>query len=417
MTYRKASRCRICGNTNLATVVDLGEQYLTGVFPSSISPELSRGPVQLAKCIGSDPKIFCGLLQLRHTFAPEQMYGTTYGYRSALNPSMAQHLHRKAELLQERVRLRIDDLVLDIGSNDGTSLARYPADGPTLVGIDPSARKFAKYYRSGIELIVDFFSAKVFQRHFGNRKAKLITSIAMFYDLERPQEFVNDVAKVLADDGLWHLEQSYLPSMLRTNSYDTICHEHISYYALRQLDWMTRRAGLRIVDVELNDINGGSFAVTVAKQQSAVQASSSVEALARNEAAMELDKMEPYEALLDRVTAHRKLLLAFFAEVQREKKKIVGYGASTKGNVLLQFCGITPDMLPCIAEVNEDKFGCFTPGTWIPIVSERQARDMNPDYFFVLPWHFRNNIVAREVSFRQHGGKLVFPLPQLEVVS
>jgi NDP-4-keto-2,6-dideoxyhexose 3-C-methyltransferase len=205
--------------------------------------------------------------------------------------------------------------------------------------------------------------------------------------------------------------------MLRTNSYDTICHEHIAYYTLRQLDWMTRRAGLRIVDVELNDINGGSFAVTVAKQQSAVQASSSVEALASNEAAMELDKMGTYKAFLDRVTAHRKQLLAFFAELQREKKKIVGYGASTKGNVLLQFCGITPDMLPCIAEVNEDKLGCFTPGTWIPIVSERQARDMNPDYFFVLPWHFRNNITAREVSFRRHGGKLVFPLPKLDVVS
>jgi hypothetical protein len=297
-------------------------------------------------------------------------------------------------------------------------LARYPTNGSTLVGIDPSARKFAKYYRPDIELIVDFFSAEVFRKFFGGRKAKVVTSVAMVYDLEQPQAFVNDVASILADDGIWHLEQSYLPSMLQTNSFDTACHEHVAYYTLRQIDWMMRRAGLRIIDVELNKTNGGSFALTVAKQSADMRGNSpAVDRMLLQEAALGLDTTKPFEEFWQRVLESRDSLLAFFAHAQQEGRKVIGYGASTKGNVLLQFCGITPDMMPCIAEVNEDKFGCFTPGTLIPIVPEQQAREMNPDYFLVLPWHFRDGIVERETAFRQRGGKLVFPLPVLEIVS
>ncbi len=396
-------------------MLDLGEQYLTGVFPSRISPQLSKGPAQLVKCAGDDPEKYCGLVQMHHSYSTAEMYGENYGYRSGLNPAMVEHLHRKADALQELVKLAPDDLVLDIGSNDGTLLADYPAGNATLVGIDPSARKFAKYYRPDINLIVDFFSPEILRKHFGNRKPKIVTSVAMFYDLERPQLFVNDVATILADGGVWHLEQSYLPSMLRTNSYDTACHEHLEYYTLHQFDWMFRRAGLRMVDVELNSTNGGSFAVTVTKGRGPHCAAA--ERLMREEAALGLDTPQPYEEFWRRVLKHRDDLLAFFRQVKRDRKTIVGYGASTKGNVLLQFCGIGPEQLPCIGEINPDKFGCFTPGTWIPIVPEQQAREMNPDYFFVLPWHFRDGIVRREQAFMKRGGKLVFPLPTLEVVS
>jgi hypothetical protein len=239
----------------------------------------------------------------------------------------------------------------------------------------------------------------------------------MFYDLERPQAFVDDVARILADDGIWHLEQSYLPSMLQTNAFDTVCHEHSEYYGLRQIDWMVQRAGLRIIDVALNATNGGSFAVTVAKSRSSVAGNSAiVDRMLREEIALGLDTLAPYEAFWQRVLATRDDLLAFFARAKQENKKVIGYGASTKGNVLLQFCGITPDMMPCIAEVNEDKFGRFTPGTLIPIVSEEHARAMKPDYFLVLPWHFRDGIIRREADFRARGGKLVFPLPTLDIV-
>jgi cyclopropane fatty-acyl-phospholipid synthase-like methyltransferase len=331
---------------------------------------------------------------------------------------MVEHLHRKVDALKELVSLGPHDLALDIGSNDGTLLARYAAGSPTLVGIDPSARKFQKYYRPDIQLIVEFFSAETFRKHFGDRQAKIVTSIAMFYDLEQPQAFVHDVASILADDGVWHLEQSYLPSMLRTNSYDTACHEHVEYYALRQLHWLMWRSGLRIVDVQLNNINGGSFAVTAAKDKSGLHTNrAALESLEKDEAALELDTLRPFEAFWQRVLKHRKELREFCSRLQREKRTIVGYGASTKGNVLLQFCGITSEMLPCIAEINEDKFGCVTPGTWIPIVPEPEVRDMNPDYFLVLPWHFRDGIVRREAAFRARGGKIVFPLPTLDIVS
>lgn len=413
--YRKINRCRICGNRNLVPVLDLGEQYLTGVFPSRISPQLSKGPTQLVKCTDADPEKCCGLVQLRHSYSTAEMYGENYGYRSGLNRAMVEHLHRKAEFLQELVKLAPDDLVLDVGSNDGTLLEAYPAGGATLVGIDPSARKFAKYYRPDVNLIADFFSPEIFRKHFGDRKAKIVTSIAMFYDLERPQLFVNDVAAILADGGVWHLEQSYLPSVLQTNSYDTACHEHLEYYALHQLDWMFRQAGLRMIDVQLNGTNGGSFAVTVTKGTG--RHSAEAERLMQEEAALELDALRPFEEFWDRVLEHRDELLAFFRHAKRDRKTVVGYGASTKGNVLLQFCGIGPEQLPCIAEVNQDKFGCFTPGTWIPIVPEQQAREMNPDYFFVLPWHFRDGIIKREQAFMQRGGKLVFPLPTLQIVS
>jgi SAM-dependent methyltransferase len=416
--YREVKQCRICGNANLVQVLDLGEQYLTGVFPPRKMEGLSRGPLQLVKCFGENPRTFCGLVQLRHSFAAEEMYGETYGYRSGLNPSMVAHLNRKMAALCELARPSSHDLVLDIGSNDGTSLAFYPAQGPALVGIDPSAAKFRKYYRPDIKLIVDFFSAELFRKHFGERKAKIITSIAMFYDLEDPQAFVNGVSEVLADDGIWHLEQSYLPSMLETNSYDTACHEHIEYYSLRPLEWMLHQAGLRIIDIQLNATNGGSFAVTVAKEGSGRKPNkASLELLERKEAALALDNMEPYESFWRRVLKHREELLRFFDRVKREGRTIVGYGASTKGNVLLQFCGITSEMLPCIAEINEDKYGCVTPGSWIPIVSEAEARALKPDYLFVLPWHFRDSIIKRESSFLAQGGKIVFPLPQLDIVA
>jgi hypothetical protein len=284
--------------------------------------------------------------------------------------------------------------------------------------VDPSSLKFQKYYNQGIHLIVEFFSCAAFRERFPGRKAKIVTSIAMFYDLEDPQTFVNDVAEILTDDGVWHLEQSYLPLMLRTNSYDTVCHEHIEYYSLRQLDWMTKRAGLRIIDAQLNGTNGGSFAVTVAKIGSGfVENRAAIDALIKDEIASGIDTMHPWAEFCRHVVAHRAELRNLFDRIRRQKKKVLGYGASTKGNTLLQYCGITGDLLPCIAEINEDKFGCYTPGTWIPIVPEQQARDMCPDYFLVLPWHFRDSIVKREALFVKRGSKLIFPLPNIEIVS
>jgi hypothetical protein len=329
---------------------------------------------------------------------------------------MVDHLACVADTLCQTVELRPGDSVVDIGSNDGTLLSFYPKN-LALVGFDPSAAKFMNYYRPDSVAIPDFFSADTWRAKFGNTKARIITSIAMLYDLEHPLEFALDVASILADDGVWSFEQSYLVSMLNTTAYDTICHEHVEYYGLRQIKWLMDRAGLRIVDVVLTPTNGGSCWVTVCKDSNGRRATNArVDNLLAAEMSLALDTAAPYVNFRQRIWKHREDLLRAIERIHREQVLVLGYGASTKGNVLLQFCGIGPRDLPAIAEVNEDKFGCVTPGTWIPIVAEADARGLQPAYFLVLPWHFEANIVKREELFLRTGGKLLFPLPEVRTI-
>ena len=239
----------------------------------------------------------------------------------------------------------------------------------------------------------------------------------MFYDLENPVAFVKDIETILADDGIWHFEQSYMPSMLRSNAYDTICHEHLEFYSFQVVKNMLENCGLRIVDVQMNSINGGSFALTVCKKSGPYKSNAPIiNWMLKQEQDMGLDTPKPYRDFEERVFRHRKNLTELIEALVNDGKKIIGYGASTKGNVLLQFCGLTSKHIPFIAEVNEDKFGSYTPGTNISIISENEARAMNPDYFLVLPWHFKNGILEREKEYMAHGGKFIFPLPEIEIV-
>ena len=232
----------------------------------------------------------------------------------------------------------------------------------------------------------------------------------MFYDLETPTSFVEEIAKLLDRDGIWHFEQSYMPLMLTQNAYDTICHEHLEYYGLHQVKWLLDRCGLKIIAVEINDINGGSFAITAAHRDSRHPAdTAAVEKLLREEDAAGLEGLEPFARFRERVFHHRDQLRQKLDDLKQQGAKVLGYGASTKGNVILQFCGITAEILPVIAEVNASKFGHRTPGTNIPIVSETEAHALQPDYFLVLPWHFRKNLLEREAVFLKGGGKMLFP--------
>lgn len=410
-TYTEISTCRVCGCRDMTNVVSLGEQSLTGVFPRNPDAQLTKGPLDLVLC-GA-----CSLLQLRQSYNLEEMYGDNYGYRSGLNASMVAHLQQKIRRLEHMANVRHDDLVIDIGSNDATSLKAYTRPCQRL-GIDPTGLKFRAYYPDDIALIPDFFSASDVLTRYPSKRARIVTSISMFYDLEQPLAFAKDVASVLADDGLWHFEQSYMPSMLRTNAYDTICHEHLEFYSFKVVQFILRQCGMRVVDVETNGINGGSFAVTACKENAPFVSNRSViEWLLRQEEEMQLATVAPYVAFAERMRNHRQNLRDLLNALVADGKKILGYGASTKGNVLLQYCGIGVEHLPCIAEVNEDKFGAYTPGTNIPIVSEAEARAMKPDYFFVLPWHFKAGILEREKNFREQGGKFIFPLPEIEIIS
>jgi hypothetical protein len=357
------------------------------------------------------------LLQLKHSYDPGEMYGLNYGYRSGLNQSMARHLTAKVRSLERLLPLAPGDLVVDIGSNDATLLKAYRQTGLRRLGIDPTGQKFNDLYSGGIDLIPDFFSASVFRARYGSDKARIITSIAMFYDLEAPLEFIRQVAEVLAKDGIWHFEQSYMPSMLRMNSYDTICHEHLEYYSLRPVRDMLEQCGLQLVDVQMNAVNGGSFAVTAAPAGSELQSNQSViDWLLDQEERMGLHTPRPFREFEERVFEHRADLQRLLKALNADGKRVLGYGASTKGNVLLQFCGFSERDIPAIAEVNPDKLGCYTPGTGIPIVSEAEAKSMRPDYFLVLPWHFKDSILAREDEYITAGGKMIFPLPEIEIV-
>lgn len=408
--YKEITRCRISGSSNLVTVLSLGEQYLTGVFPSTKEQEVTKGPVDMVWCPES------GLVQMKQSYSLDEMYGDNYGYRSGLNQSMVNHLQNKVNMLLRKTTTKPGDIILDIGSNDATSLKCYPAH-LRRIGIDPTGKKFKEYYTDDISLVPDFFTANNFRSIFGTEKATIVTSIAMFYDLEDPVQFAADIEAILAPDGIWHFEQSYLPSMLRTNSYDTICQEHLEYYSLLSVKYILDKAGMRIIDIELNDINGGSFAVTAAKKTSTHKSNEAViNWMLEEEIKMGLNTDRPYREFAERVVQHRVSLLSLLEKLKKEGKKIIGYGASTKGNVLLQYCGIGTQYLDCIAEVNEQKFGSYTPGTLIPIVSEAEAKAMKPDYLFVLPWHFRNNILGREKEYRAGGGKFIFPLPFIEIV-
>jgi hypothetical protein len=417
MKIREVKKCRICGNNQFITVMDLGNQALSGRFPGKDDPDPPRAPLVLIKCDTSKNPDACGLVQLKHSVPPQEMYTCGYGYRSGINKTMSDHLADITGKVQKIARLEKDDIVLDIGSNDGTLLKSYFRNDIRRIGMDPGGEQYKNYYPSNIYLVSDFFSADNFKSVFPQEKAKIITSIAMFYDLENPMEFVDNIRQILDKNGIWVLEQSYLPCMLEMNSFDTICHEHLEYYAFHQIDWMLRRNGLKAIDIEFNSINGGSFKLYVTHADSELPANTAVlEKVIMTERDLHLDAAKTYREFRTRVEKIKRDLNTLIRREKSGGKKIFVYGASTKGNVLLQYFNIDSSLITAAAERNPEKWGSRTPGTNIPIISEEKARNAKPDYFLALPWHFKSEFVGRESRFLKDGGKFIFPLPEVEVI-
>jgi SAM-dependent methyltransferase len=339
------------------------------------------------------------------------MYGDNYGYRSGLNASMVRHLTSKAQSLFTVHKLNRDSVVLDIGSNDGTLLNSLTGICNNLYGMDPTSRKFAEFYDESVVRLEDFFNKDTFLAH--SKQADLIFSIAMFYDLDDPISFVKDISGCLAPEGIWHFEMSYLPSMIDTNSFDTICHEHVEYYSLSSIEFILTQAGMKVIDLELNEINGGSVAVTAAKIQSNRRPTGLVDWLRESENNRFGNFKGELIRFAERVESQRVQILSLMQTLKVDGKSIWGVGASTKGNVLLQYCGLDSNLIDGIADVNPYKFGRETPGTRIPIMSEEEMLLAKPDYAIVLPWHFKSTIIQRSESFTAQGGKLIFPLPMV----
>lgn len=409
--YTGIDSCRACGSNTLSLVFDAGIQELTGRFPASISEELGSGPLQLLQC---DPDSGCGLVQLAHTYNLSELYGENYGYRSGLNKDMVQHLHKHVKSIIEMDLLEPGSTVIDIGSNDGTTLNAYPSNSFNLIGVDPSSEKFRRYYNEGISTICDFFSQSTMQKAFPEIKARVITSFSMFYDLEDPVKFASEVAALLDEKGVWIFEQSYLPRMLEANSFDTICHEHLEFYSLSSVDYILKQAGLRIMDVSFNETNGGSFVVQACRENAAHDSKTvKINSVLEKEKSIGLSDGAAFQQFSQRVEEEMNKLREFLLRQKAQNKVVKGLGASTKGNVLLQYYKIGPDLISEIGEVNPDKFGRFTPGSHIPIVSQEKLLESKPDYLLVLPWHFREFFCA---SRKFQGQKLVFPLPRFEII-
>jgi 2-polyprenyl-3-methyl-5-hydroxy-6-metoxy-1,4-benzoquinol methylase len=416
MRVKEIKKCRICGSRDLIPILNV--QALSGRFPSQDDPDPPKAPLELIKCNNTNSTNACGLLQLKHSVSPEEMYLHKYGYRSGINQTMRLHLKGIVQRVQEIVNLHAGDVILDIGSNDATLLKYYKMPGLRKIGIDPTGEQFLEYYTEDIELISDYFNSSNYFSACPDKQAKVITSIAMFYDLEAPMDFVEDIKKILHPEGIWVLEQSYMPTMLKMNLFDTICHEHLEYYSLKQIDWMLRKNDLRIFDVEFNDINGGSFSVYACHNNSVFKSNQKkIDHVFSDEEKLKLDSELPYKEFKERVFRIKDELYNFLTTEKAKEKSICIYGASTKGNVLLQFCDIDHTLITAAADRNPEKWGLRTPITNIPIISEEEARKAKPDYFLVLPWHFRQEFIEREADFLASGGKFIFPLPEREVVS
>jgi SAM-dependent methyltransferase len=410
--------CRVCGSASLTPVIDLGEQYLQGSFikEGKEIPPMRKIPCQLVRCNPEEDENACGLLQMRHSVPPEILYAA-YWYRSGTNNTMRAHLKGIVDDLLRRSG-KSEAAVLDIGCNDGTLLKNYP-DIFIKYGVDPSdvAKEVAG---TNLQVVQDIFPSKRLTDLLAGRKLDIITSIAMFYDLEDPVAFCRSIKSLLAENGIWAFEMSYMPRMLELNSYDTICHEHLEYYSLAVVEKILKLAGLEVCDVSFNDINGGSircFATHIGNASyRGPERQQLMNEVRKREFDLELETDAPYVAFQRRIDKEKEVLRSLLADLKQQGKRIHIYGASTKGNTILQFCGIDNSIIECASERNPDKFGARTLGTNIPIVSEAESRAMQPDYYLVLPWHFKAEFIEREKEMLDQGVGFIFPLPAIEIV-
>lgn len=409
--------CRISGEP-LVELFTLGKLHVSDFLPKDEKPHFEK--VELKLCLA--PK--SGLVQLAHTTPADIMY-RKYWYKSGTNATMTQELQEIAALTQKIVRWKKGDVFVDIGCNDGT-LLKFLSKDLIRVGFDPNDYKTESQKYADI-IVNDYFNIQAYKSTpYAEKKAKIVTSIAMFYDVEDPHTFVEDVRNILDENGLWVIQMSYLPLMLQQLAFDNICHEHVKYYSLTTLKYLLDRHDMKIVDCQVNDINGGSFRIFIRKNGADETmfatapyrdvAEYRVKSILAYEKTLHLNKPDIYKDFYNKILALKKETLAFIKKEKKKGKKIWGYGASTKGNTLLQWFGIDNTLIDGIAERSPAKYGLKTIGTDIPIYSDDDMRKAKPDYLLVLPWHFISEFKEREKEFLERGGKFIVPCPRFEII-
>ena len=415
MHIRKRTTCRVCGSHSLTPVIDLGPQYLQGSFvkPGKEMPSTRKINCTLVRCNPQLDENACGLLQMQHSVPPEILYAA-YWYRSGTNTTMRNHLKGIVDTALDLLK-KDNGNVLDIGCNDGTMLGYYPA-GFKKFGCDPS--DVAQEVKDAT-VVQDIFPSAEMLRVIGDKKMDVVTSIAMFYDLESPVDFVKSIKKILSPEGIWIFEMSYMPHMLELDSYDTICHEHLEFYSLAVLEKIAALGEMKIFKISFNDINGGSIRCYATHKESSLyfipENYKLMNDIRQKEFDLELDTDKPYVAFQYRIEKVKKELHDLLLKLKQEGKRVHIYGASTKGNTILQWCDINNMLVDYAAERNPDKYGATTLGTNIPIISEAESRAMNPDYYLVLPWHFKEEFVEREKEALEKGTGFIFPIPTIDI--
>lgn len=411
--FKAIEKCRVCGSKNLFPIIHLGHHSLTGVFPASPEENPPTSPINLIRCANPD----CALVQLEHSVEPDMMFGDTYGYASSANFSMVKHLEGLKEKIQEIVPLKQEDVVLDIGCNDGTFLGFFSNQGFKVRGMDPSAKKYYDKYKSDVQVVFDYFSAYKYKETWAEEKAKLVTSFACIYDIEDLTSFVRDIKSILREDGVWAFEAAYLPAIIKNLAFDGCCAEHILYLGYKTINYIFKQIGLKTIHFSETPTNGGSFFVLATHSDSEFYK----ECENIKEVLEEEDKLytdQTYKDLAIRVEKHKEDFINLLTSLKQAGKTICGLGASTKFNVVLQYCGINVNLISYLGEVTEYKVGRFTPGTLIPIVSEEQLLTYKPDYLVIGPYHFKESFLRNPkiVNYIKSGGAVIFPLPEIEIV-
>ena len=408
--------CRVCGSKKLIPILSLGEQFVTN-FVDEPEGDYPKGPLELVLCNAKDGG--CGLLQLKHTVERDTLY-RKYWYQSGISSTMIKALNDITVAATRLGKLSAGDIAIDIGANDGTLLRQYNVSGLTTVGFEPS-NLWEKATQGNTKIIHDYFNHQSFKKEFGDKKAKVITSIAMFYDLEDPNTFVEDIKQCLDTNGVWIIQMNYLGLMIENNTFDNISHEHLEYYSLLSLSNLLAMHDLEPFDVELNDVNGGSFRIYVKHKGADIKGFSGNQERLQKQKEYEEKKgfadTTIYAKFAEQIENSKKQLMNFLKKEVKAGKKIFIYGASTRGLVVLQYFGIDNKLISGAADMNSDKWGKYIVGTGIPIMSVKEYREKKPDYLLVLPYHFLSEIKKQEEDFLNRGGKMIVAIPDFEVIS
>jgi len=398
---KKINHCLLCKNKNIKEIFSLGNLFVSNFVKKRDIKKGLKAPLNLLYCN------HCSLIQLSHIAPQEIMYKRFYWYRSGVTKTMNLGLKNIFKESLKYIKMSSNDVVLDIGANDGTLLSYYKKKNFITIGCEP-ARNLQKFLKKNCNFTINnFWSKKNLNKILkinGLKKPKIITAIGMFYDLEDPNIFIKDAADSLDENGIFVAQLMCLKSMIEKNDLGNICHEHIEFYSLKSIKYLFEKNGMEIFKIEENDINGGSYRIYCRKFRYG---------------SIKLPKenvLKLMKGFVKRVKKNKQLIVRFINKKIKENKKIYLYGASTKGNTVLQYYGLTHKMIPFAAERSPEKWGRYTIGSGIKIISEKMARDLKPDYFLVTPWGFIKEFIKREKKWLKNGGSFILPFPKFKLI-